>query len=40
MTLILDATATKKGKSTTMRAIVQINDDATATAINSWRVLD
>ncbi len=40
VTLILDATATKKGKSTTMRAIVQINDDATATAINSWRVLD
>ena len=40
VTLILDSTATKNGHSTTMRAIVQINDDASATAINSWRVLD
>ncbi len=40
VTVILDAKATKKGQSTTMRAIVQISDDGIDTAINSWRVLD
>jgi hypothetical protein len=40
VTVVLDAKATKKGASTTMRAVVQISDDGTKTAINSWRVLD
>jgi hypothetical protein len=38
--VVLDATATKKSQSTTMRAVVQISDTGTERAINSWRVLD
>ena len=40
VTVVLDAKATKKGQSTTMRAVVQISDDGIETAINSWRVVD
>ena len=37
--LQVDATATKDGVSTTMRAVVQVDDQGT-TAVNSLRVLD
>jgi len=37
--LKVDSTATKQGQSTTMRAIVYINDQGEIGAINSWRVL-
>jgi hypothetical protein len=37
--LQLDATATKNGESTTMRAVVQVDDQGT-TAVNSLRVID
>jgi hypothetical protein len=40
VSLILDAEAAKNGRSTTMRAIVQISDDGIDSAVNSWRVLD
>ena len=40
VTVVLDSTATKGTKSTTMRAVVQISDTGTEKAINSWRVLD
>jgi hypothetical protein len=40
VTVVLDAKATKGAGSTTMRAVVQINDIGTETAINSWRVVD
>ena len=40
VTVVLDAKATKNSISTTMRAVVQINDTGTEQAINSWRVLD
>jgi hypothetical protein len=40
VSVVLDATATKKSQSTTMRAVVQISDTGTERAINSWRVLD
>ena len=38
--LYVDATATKKGRSTTMRAVVLFNDQGVAVATNSWRVLE
>jgi len=37
--LKVDSTATKEGESTTMRAIVYINDQGEIGAVNSWRVL-
>jgi len=40
VTVVLDAKATQGSSSTTMRAVVQINDTGTEQAINSWRVLD
>ena len=40
VSVVLDAKATKGSQSTTMRAVVQMNDTATEQAINSWRVLD
>ena len=40
VSVVLDATATKNGTSTTMRAVVQISDTGTEKAVNSWRVLD
>jgi hypothetical protein len=40
VSVVLDSKATKSGKSTTMRAVVQISDDGLNSAVNSWRVLD
>ena len=40
VSVVLDAKVTKGSESTTMRAVVQMNDTATEQAINLWRVLD
>ena len=40
VSVVLDAKVTKGSESTTMRAVVQMNDTATEQAINPWRVLD
>jgi hypothetical protein len=40
VSVILDSEATKDGRSTTMRAIVQISDDGIQSAVNSWRVCE
>jgi Tfp pilus assembly protein PilX len=38
--LLLEATATKSGSTTTIRAVVEIQPDTDYLAVNSWRVVD
>ena len=37
---LLQSTATKSGRSTTIRAVVQFRPDSRQLAMNSWRVAD